>query len=145
MGRAQRVRPAASTAAVSGALDLIPQWGRPHSRARHGERPGSFRGSYRLHATKGFHGNKGDPSGSGERSVGTGGGRPPPVTRWCPAMGIPTAILDPQLPFDLYSHPSDPEIVPASQPANVVNAATLPRTFYSLAQIHLSKDTHLCT
>src|SRR6201998_1161844 len=30
------------------------------------------------------------------RSVGTGGGRPPPVTRWCPAMGIPTAILDPK-------------------------------------------------
>src|SRR6266446_3821936 len=26
------------------------------------------------------------------RSVGTGGGRPPPVTRWCPVMGIPTAI-----------------------------------------------------
>ena len=23
-----------------------------------------FRGSYRQHATKGFHGNKGDPSGS---------------------------------------------------------------------------------
>jgi hypothetical protein len=26
------------------------------------------------------------------RLVGTGGGRPPPVTRWCPVMGIPTAI-----------------------------------------------------
>jgi hypothetical protein len=26
------------------------------------------------------------------RSVGTGGGRPPPVIRWCPVMGIPTAI-----------------------------------------------------
>src|ERR1022692_5278164 len=25
---------------------------------------GCFRGSYRQHATKGFHGNKGDPSGS---------------------------------------------------------------------------------
>jgi hypothetical protein len=46
--------------------DLISQWGRQYSRARHGERPGSFRGSYRRHATKGFHGNKGDPSGSGE-------------------------------------------------------------------------------
>jgi len=46
--------------------DLISQWGRQYSRARRGERPGSFRGSYRRHATKGFHGNKGDPSGSGE-------------------------------------------------------------------------------
>src|SRR5215469_5730685 len=26
---------------------------------------GCFRGSYRWHATKGFHGNKGEPSGSG--------------------------------------------------------------------------------
>jgi hypothetical protein len=26
------------------------------------------------------------------RSVGTEGGRPPPVTRWCPVMDIPTAI-----------------------------------------------------
>ena len=46
--------------------DLISQWGRQYSRARRGERPGSFRGSYRRHATKGFHGNKGGPSGSGE-------------------------------------------------------------------------------
>src|SRR6202040_3068514 len=27
------------------------------------------------------------------RSVGTGGGRPPPVTRWRPVMGVPTAIM----------------------------------------------------
>jgi hypothetical protein len=46
--------------------DLISQWGRQYSRARHGERPGGFRGSYRRHATEGFHGNKGDPSGSDE-------------------------------------------------------------------------------
>src|SRR5580704_17679145 len=26
------------------------------------------------------------------RSVGTGGGRPPPLTRWRPVMGVPTAI-----------------------------------------------------
>src|ERR1039458_8075006 len=26
------------------------------------------------------------------RSVGTGGGRPPPVTRWRPIMDVPTAI-----------------------------------------------------
>src|SRR4029077_1415041 len=32
--------------------DLISQWGRQYSRARRGERPGSFRGSYRRHATK---------------------------------------------------------------------------------------------
>jgi hypothetical protein len=50
-----------------------------------------------------------------------------------------------RLPFDLYSHPNDPQIVPASQPANLVNAATLPRTFYSLVQIRLSRDTHLFT
>jgi hypothetical protein len=45
--------------------DLISQWGRQNSRMRHGECPGGFRGSYRWHAPKGLHGNKGDPSGSG--------------------------------------------------------------------------------
>jgi hypothetical protein len=31
------------------------------------------------------------------RSVETGDGRPPPVTRWCPVTGIPTAIALPDL------------------------------------------------
>ena len=38
--------------------DLISQWGRQYSIMRDGECSGSFRGSYRQHATKGFYGTR---------------------------------------------------------------------------------------
>ena len=47
------------------AADLISLWGRQNPRMRKSRvSSGCFRGSYRRHAAEGFHGNKGDPSGS---------------------------------------------------------------------------------
>ena len=46
--------------------DLVPLGGRQKFKARYGEHLRCFRGSYRQHAIKRFHVNKGGPSGSSE-------------------------------------------------------------------------------
>ena len=44
--------------------DLVLGWGRQNLRVRDGECPEMLPGFYRRHAVKGFHANKGGPSGS---------------------------------------------------------------------------------